>query len=281
MKRPIKYKKVLVFVCFGIILMLVGIVIGWKASFFFVPKKTTNLPSYVDPVKNPELTLLSLPGTAPIRAFEEDYHNPGSLWVVVSKSHPLKNTSYVPENIAIPKVAVNSSKSAEEQSVRSDITQNVEELFTAAKEGGHDIMLASGYRSYDLQQRYYSNYVRTSGESEANKYSAKPGQSEHQTGLAFDISSADRHCYLETCFGETAAGRWLAANAYLFGFILRYPAEKTAVTQYQYEPWHFRYVGKDLARALKESGLTLDEAYPYFESTRAELIKRGIVNDEN
>lgn len=218
---------------------------------------------------------LRLPNAAPLKAIAEDYAKPSSLWVVVSKSYPLSDTQYIPGNLVVPNVQVNEQKTTAEQSVRADIAQPLAELFAAAKKAGFDLMVASGYRSYELQQTYFASYASQYGQEAANTFSALPGQSEHQTGLSLDISTTDRVCYLDTCFGDTAAGMWLAAHAPSYGFILRYPADKTQVTQYQYEPWHFRYVGKSLASALTTSKLTLDEAYPYLQKTLAQLKKQG------
>ena len=224
--------------------------------------------------------MLTLPHTSSILAVIENYDLPSSTWVTVSKQHPLADASYTPGDLDIPpsNVPSNTQKSREEQSLRRTVFEPTVELFTAAKAAGHDLFIASGFRSYELQKKYFDNYARTSGEEAANKYSARPGQSEHQTGIAFDVSLISRECYLETCFGDTTAGKWLAENSYLYGFIVRYPSDKTAITQYQYEPWHFRYVGKDLATALHKSNLTLDEAYPYLQKTLTELKKRQLVN---
>lgn len=241
------------------------------------PQVTTQKPAVAK--KNADVQL-TLPGAAAIPALKEDYLQPSSLWVVVNKDHPLADVSYAPASVSRPNIALNTSKSTDELSLRSDIIPMVEDLFAAAKTAGYDIMLASGYRSYNLQKTYYDNYVRVSGETEANKFSAKPGQSEHQTGLAFDISLTNRSCYLETCFADTEAAKWLAAHAFEYGFILRYPADKTDITKYQYEPWHFRYVGKDLALALHESGLTLDEAYSYLQTTRQDLLDQKLISTE-
>lgn len=112
--------------------------------------------------------------------------------------------------------------------------------------------LISGYRSYDYQTSLYNNYVAIDGEDAANRYSAKPGYSEHQTGLAFDIGE------LNYQFGETPAGIWLAQHAHEYGFIIRYPQGKENVTGYMYEPWHVRYLG-DQASSVYASGLTLEE----------------------
>ena len=128
-----------------------------------------------------------------------------------------------------------------------------------AKALGLNIPLVSGYRSYETQEKLYNKYVKKDGEKKANTYSAKPGESEHQTGLAFDIGSVDRS------FANTIEAKWLAENAYLYGFIIRYPKDKEEITGYNYEPWHLRYVGQELAKYLKKNNLTLEE---YYETRR-------------
>jgi D-alanyl-D-alanine carboxypeptidase len=123
----------------------------------------------------------------------------------------------------------------------------------------------------------FSSLAASVGETVANQSIARPGQSEHQTGLAVDISTVSRNCYLQECFADTSDGQWLANNSYKYGFILRFPEDKVAITGYQYEPWHFRYVGVDLATALYESGLTLDEAWPYLEKALTTLKSNGAI----
>ena len=237
------------------------------------PKQTINAPSSSQ-------VLLSIPGIKPIPSIAEDYRSSDSLWVVVSKSRPLPEQDYSPTGIVVPSnIAVNMQKSKEEQSVRSDIVEPLTQMLTEAKAASHDLFLASGYRSYALQETYYTNYVRTSGQEEADKFSAKPGYSEHQTGLSFDLSLANRQCYLEVCFGELPAGKWIADNARTYGFIVRYPAEKTDITGYQYEPWHLRYVGTDLADALHASRKTLDEIVPQLEAARAQLVEQSLITE--
>lgn len=118
----------------------------------------------------------------------------------------------------------------------------------------------STYRSFERQQELYTRYVNNDGQEAADRYSARPGHSEHQSGLAFDIGeeNAEQHFARES-FGETAAGKWVAEQAHSYGFILRYPEGKEKITGYMYEPWHFRYIGKEKAQAVHESGLTLEE----------------------
>lgn len=232
------------------------------------PAEITNQP-IVTP--QPPIVQVALPGASSITALKENYNDDSSIWRIVSKDYPLTNSRYIPVNLALATVPSRTDKSNEERSLRSDIMPAIEQLFSALSAQHFNMMIASGYRSYDLQNMYYTNYVKAYGQAQADMFSAQPGKSEHQTGLAFDISYIDRTCYLETCFGDMPAGQWLAAHAYEYGFILRYPKDKTAVTKYQYEPWHFRYVGKDLASALHESGLTLDEARPYLQAALQQL----------
>lgn len=123
-------------------------------------------------------------------------------------------------------------------------------------------MLSSGYRSYNYQTSLYSNYVKNEGQTAADTQSARPGHSEHQTGLAADIEPASRNCEVDQCFATTPEGKWLAANAYTYGFIIRYPADKVDVTGYEYEPWHIRYIGAPLATELHNQGIeTLEEFF--------------------
>lgn len=135
----------------------------------------------------------------------------------------------------------------------------VDEMIRAARdEINREIIAFSGFRSYNYQKKLYNSSVETDGEEHAQRYSAKPGHSEHQTGLAFDLGGQMKY-WLEPEFADTEEGIWLAENAHRFGFILRYPKDKEDITGYAYEPWHFRYVGKDHARRIYEENLTLEE----------------------
>ncbi len=127
------------------------------------------------------------------------------------------------------------------------------EMQQAAKQEGCNLYIASGYRSYFTQKDLYEKYVQRDGKFAADTYSARPGHSEHQTGLAFDLNSID------ASFANTPEGKWVAENCYKYGFIIRYPADKTAITGYMYEPWHIRYLGVNLATSVYQSGLCLEE----------------------
>ena len=129
----------------------------------------------------------------------------------------------------------------------------LKQLQQAASTAGHNIPLISGFRSYSRQQTLYNNYVARDGQALADTYSARPGHSEHQTGLAFDVGKLDDN------YGSTPAGIWLKENCHKYGFILRYPKGKESITGYQYEPWHIRYVGIEHATNIMNKNITLEE----------------------
>lgn len=127
------------------------------------------------------------------------------------------------------------------------------QLQADAAKAGHSIPLVSGYRSYSYQAQLYDSYVARDGQAAADRYSARPGHSEHQSGLAMDVGAIDNN------YGQTPAGQWLNAHCAEYGFILRYPQGKESITGYMYEPWHIRYVGSAAAEAIMANGLTLEE----------------------
>ncbi len=262
--------NVVIIVIIGL-LLIGGAGIGWKQLASTPETATLKPPATQAGAQKPKEAMVRLPGATPIAALNEDYDTPESIWVVVSKKYPLADQAYRPADLTLTDLPVRSDKSNDEKSIRAVVVPALTNMFDDAKAAGHSIMIASAFRSYALQQAYFTSYSNAYGVDKANTFSARPGESEHQTGLALDIAYQDRNCYLDICFGETAAGKWLAANAYKYGFVLRYPSDKTTLTQYQYEPWHFRYVGKPLALALHQSGLTLDEVRPYLQTARDQL----------
>lgn len=131
----------------------------------------------------------------------------------------------------------------------------LQQMQSEAKKYGHSLYLASGFRSYYDQKYIYNNYVKEFGQTVTDTFSARPGHSEHQTGLAFDVG------WIDDRFGDTECGKWLAVNAYKYGFIIRYPKGKEHITGYKYEPWHIRYLGVELATKVYNSGLTLEEYF--------------------
>ncbi len=138
-------------------------------------------------------------------------------------------------------------------------------MFYDAKVLGYPLKVASGYRSFYDQRYIYNGYVSVNGQAAADRFSARPGHSEHQSGLAFDVDHPDSNALLQS-FGDSPVGIWIAENCHKYGFIIRYPKGKEHITGYMYEPWHVRYLGAEMATAVFESGLCLEE---YFGITSA------------
>ncbi len=186
--------------------------------------------------------------------------DPASLWIVVNKQHPLKPLNYTPASLVVPAVPLRVPGN-ESMQLRSDTARALEQLFAGAKAQDVNLMLSSGYRSYTYQVNLYGGYVQSQGQAAADKQSARPGYSEHQTGLAADIEPLNRTCEVDPCFGNTSEGKWLAANAYKYGFIIRYTTGNENITGYEAEPWHVRYVGTALASELHKRGVSTLEQF--------------------
>ncbi len=213
----------------------------------------TEIPTVTDPAVEPHET------EEPTAADLLDLVSYDSIHVIINKKHPLPE-DYEPDDLIVPDVPA-----MKELTMRKEAADAMKIMFDAAKKDGIELAIGSGYRSYSYQKNLYQNYVARDGEEAANRYSAKPGQSEHQTGLAADLAALDGECYLQGCFMNTDEGKWLAEHAHEYGFILRYPEEKEEITGYIFEPWHYRYLGIEEALKIKESGLTLEEYYNYTE----------------
>ena len=177
------------------------------------------------------------------------------ILVLVNKTHPVTR-EYAADDLVTVEHCDPNVGTADTKKMRKVAADAIEELIAGAKEDGFDIVMRTGYRSYDYQDYLFNSYAANYGEAEANTYSARPGQSEHQTGWCCDVG---RIGYGLTSFDGTAEADWIAENSWKYGFILRYPADKTDITGYIYESWHIRYVGKDAAQYIYENGLTLEE----------------------
>lgn len=179
------------------------------------------------------------------------YNDPVSVWVVVNKQRPLSPKTFSPDDLT----AVGGG-----QQLRAEAAAALGKLIAAAGSESLYISPLSGYRSYYTQVSVYNNEVATNGQAVADTQSARPGYSEHQTGLAIDVGGGG--CGIEDCFGDTPEGKWVATNAYKYGFIIRYIPGKQDVTGYRAEPWHIRYVGVDLATEMKNQNVqTLEEFF--------------------
>lgn len=181
--------------------------------------------------------------------------DPTSIWTIINKQRPVP-AEYEPTDLT----PLTLTPSLNGQPLRAAAANAFDAMYAAAQLEGITLQLTSGYRSYNMQTNTYQQYVNQLGEEAANLTSAKPGHSEHQTGLAADITSPEG-CTVQTCFANTAAGIWTATHAWEYGYILRYPEGYTHITGYEYEPWHYRYVGTELAKDFHTSGLATLEEY--------------------
>lgn len=183
-----------------------------------------------------------------------------SVRILVNRKYKLES-DYIPEDLVVPAIRFSYYGVQEKSHLRAEAAMWIEKLFEAAKEEQINLVAVSGYRSYNRQKQIYEANIAEKGEKTTNQVSAKPGTSEHQTGLVMDVSAYSVGCELEQEFGSSAEGRWLAENSYKYGFIIRYGKEKEDITGYTYEPWHIRYVGRNLAEYLYENDLALEEYY--------------------
>jgi D-alanyl-D-alanine carboxypeptidase len=186
------------------------------------------------------------------------FTDPMSIAVLVDKAHGLP-AGWVPPDLVTANVPFTFAGDDPKRLLRREAATALEELFADAAAAGVPLRAVSGYRSERTQADLYGLAVSQHGRAEADRTNARPGHSEHQTGLAMDVTGADGRCPAEDCFADTAAARWLVDHAPARGFVIRYPKGKVEVTGYEYEPWHLRYVGPAVARVLVTRGLTLDE----------------------
>ena len=223
------------------------------------PDAVTSPSTTPTPSSTPQPT--PTPTPTPTSGFDKtrfSIDDPSSLWVVVDKLRPLNPQDYAaPDLVDVPVAHVYAPK------LRKEASDQVVAMFAAfTAQTGLKMQSQSAYRSYSAQVSTYNGWVSTLGQAGADKQSARPGFSEHQTGLAIDISADPNTCALQDCFADTPQGTWLAANAYQYGFILRYPNGMDAITGYKFEPWHYRYVGVALATEMHDTGVaTLEEFF--------------------
>ncbi len=184
------------------------------------------------------------------------YENSGNINnpVILINSKFGLDKDYVPKDLSIPEIPFSDESIDEEKHVAGIMKGPLEELVNEAKNQGIFLFGNSGYRSYKSQEEVYEDRVRSQGRRLADAYVAKPGFSEHQTGLCMDITNQEKF-FVE----GTVEADWLKENCSKFGFIIRYPKGKEDVTGKEYEPWHIRYVGKDVAKYIYDNGITLEE----------------------
>lgn len=202
---------------------------------------------------------------APLAKKPNPPRDPAKANVLVNKRYPLVPKKYVPRLASVPGTGIR---------LQPPAAKAYKKLVAAARKDGVNIKLTSGYRSYAVQKGLLEKYTRAYGSAYAKRIAAAPGTSEHQTGLAIDVGNHSRACALQACFASTKVGSWMARNAPKYGFILRYPKGMEAVTGYNYEPWHFRYVGTATAKSVSRAkAKTLEHYYGVASSPKATTAK--------
>jgi D-alanyl-D-alanine carboxypeptidase len=210
------------------------------------PTRSTAAPgARSDTASTPSTTSRSLDRSA------HSTTDPASIWVIVNKTHPITPSDYRP--------AISLVRGYQ---VATPAADQLAQLLDDSDQQGLGFKIASAFRSYDYQYGVHADTVAARGEAEADRVSARAGYSEHQTGLAVDmVTPASPACDFEACFAETPGGRWLAQNAWRYGFVVRYTPDNEPVTGYTSEPWHLRYVGRALAAELHDTGVTTLEEF--------------------
>jgi len=199
--------------------------------------------------------------TAPSNAITTQHSlaDPTSPWVIVNKHRPLNPQDYIPADLVQPGIRL--AVSGEAALLNSTTAAAAEKMFGAAASEGVIMTLASGYRSYTTQVSTYNGYVASTGQAAADRASARPGHSEHQTGWSFDVGDGGGACSFQPCFAEQPAAIWAKANAHKYGFVVRYPLMFHETTGYYYESWHLRYIGVDAAVDMATRGIPTLEEY--------------------
>ena len=179
----------------------------------------------------------------------------GDILMIVNKEYGLSE-EYKPNDLTKVEHCDFSVGSDECHQLKKEPAEAIEEMFAAAREDGYEIIMRTGYRSYGYQAALYESYKEQDGEEAADKYSARPGSSEHQSGLCCDVGIEGKDL---NAFEGTDEAKWIADNSWKYGFVVRYPQDKEDITGYMYEAWHIRYVGKEAAKYMHEKNLTLEE----------------------
>ncbi len=192
-------------------------------------------------------------------ASQHSLTDPASPWVIVNKHRPLSPQDFVPADLVQPNIRL--AVSGEASLLNSTTAAAAAKMFGAAATEGITMALASGYRSYSTQVATYGGYVASTGQAAADRASARPGHSEHQTGWSFDIADGGGACSFQPCFAEQPAAVWAKANAHKFGFVVRYPWMVHDITGYFYESWHLRYIGVEAASDMVARGIVTLEEY--------------------
>lgn len=254
-KQQIRNRRIAVAI---VTVLFAGLVVG--AFFLFAPRGGTPAAG---PSESPSPSRTPSPSATPTPTptfpfSDHSTDDPNSIWVVVNKTRPLDPADYAPPDL----VALNITGGGQLRSEAAAAMQQLLSAFTG--ETGLSMQSLSTYRSYARQVDVYNGWVSSLGQAGADQTSARPGYSEHQTGLAMDLGAVPNTCALDQCFANTPQGQWLAANSWKYGFIIRYPDGQTPITGYEYEPWHVRYIGVEAATEMHDTGVaTLEEFFGF------------------
>lgn len=218
----------------------------------------TAISSATAPSPRPPATPESAGAFAPAPPTPEPTCAPEDMLRLVTKEIALP-AEYMPADLVTVQPLDASPSAAIPLKLRREADESLHRMLEQARTGGLSIIVQSAFRGYQDQQQVYQEEVKTFGQAQADRESARAGHSEHQLGVAVDFSSKRLNYDLNDSFAATAEGKWLAQNAAQYGFVLSYPDGKEAITGYMYEPWHYRYIGSGPAQAVRESGITLNE----------------------
>jgi len=231
-----------------------------KMPSYYNEKYSTRYEDYAK--QKPNLSIEEIVKQVNIGLDHKHYTNtkvtpyPNKSYILVNKYISLPN-NYIPNNLD----NLDTSYSRSGMKLVKNAKDMLEKMVEQAKNDGYTIRVMSSYRNYDYQVKLYNEYKRADGEEEADKYSARPGFSEHQTGLCIDIDDGIKPY---TSFAKSESYKWMQNNSYKYGFIERYPQDKEQITGYNYEAWHYRYVGKNIAKYIHDNNITFDEYYVMF-----------------
>lgn len=258
-KRTIRYDRIAILAVPLLLMIIAAIfIIARLADGKKAPAGTPSPTAETASEPTPSPTPTPTPVPTPDAEKDERFFNTDSYLIIANKKHKLPD-GYEPSDLAYPEVNMRYNN----WTMRYDAAVALEEMFAAAEEEGVSLIMGSGYRGEEFQKTLYDGYVAEGGQSYADSISSRPGYSDHQTGLATDLCGQDSAYDLTQDFENTKEGKWLAANAWKYGFIMRYPKGKDSVTGYAYEPWHFRYITKEEAEKLHAAGenMTFEEFY--------------------
>lgn len=258
-RRPLRNKRLLIGSAIGLGIVLVGGGVAWGAIALFSGggeqvEAATPRPDRTPPVTESE-PMPEEPAAEEPPVSQWNVDDPESIQVVVNKQRPFNPVDWAPSDLTMP-AAPNSNG----HPLRAEASAAIDAMYQESVAAGVPFTIASGFRDYNLQVSLFARYSAEDGVAAADTYSARPGYSEHQTGLVVDITEC-MGCALTYEFGDTPHGIWARDNAHRFGYIMRYKPDQDAIVGYRYEPWHFRYVGVDIATDMHNKGIGNFEEY--------------------